>query len=97
VGAAADRRAHRSATPRTVPGAPPAGAAPTEHTVAPGEHLWGIAAASLAELTARPVASLRAEEIAPYWTRLCMLNAARLRSGNLDLVYPGEVVALPSL
>ena len=73
------------------------GPVPTEHTVVAGEHLWGIAAAHLAALSGRAVATLRAEEIAPYWTRLCMLNVEHLRSGNPNLVHPGEVVRLPAV
>jgi hypothetical protein len=64
--------------------APPTGAT---HTVTPGEHLWSIAAARLAG----------ASDVAPYWLRLVELNRHRLRSGNPNLVYPGEVVELPPI
>ena len=71
------------------------GALPARHTIAPGEHLWGIAAQRLGELTGRDPASIPAEDVAPYWTRVCMTNAPHLRSGNVSLVYPGEVIELP--
>jgi hypothetical protein len=81
---------------RPAPGTPAAaGALPSAHTIEPGEHLWGIAAARLAEITGRDPASIPPEEVAPYWTRVCMVNEARLRSGVVGLVYPGEVVELP--
>jgi hypothetical protein len=76
---------------------PPASPPPTEHTVAAGEHLWSIAAARLASASGRAPGDVPAVEVAPYWTQLCMLNEARLRSGDLNLVYPGEVLALPPL
>ncbi|HEY8218270.1 MAG TPA: hypothetical protein VIH82_14120 [Acidimicrobiia bacterium] len=95
-GATGHTRARRPASARPGSGASAAeGALPALHTIAPGEHLWGIAAARVGQLTRRDPATIPAEEIAPYWTRLCMTNEARLRSGNVSLVYPGEVVELP--
>ena len=35
------------------------------------------------------------EEIARYWRTVCDANRDTLRSGNVDLVYPGEIVTLP--
>jgi resuscitation-promoting factor RpfA len=75
-----------------LPGTPPATLPPVAapaagHTIAPGEHLWSIAAAHLG--------ADRAAEIAPYWRRVVEHNRARLRSGDPNLVYPGEVVDLP--
>ena len=58
-------------------------------TVARGDHLWKISEVYL----------LRAESdsaVAPYWRRVIDLNLATLRSGDPDLIYPGEVVLLPS-
>jgi hypothetical protein len=68
---------------------------PESHTVVAGEHVWGIAAEQLATRTGRPVSDVGAAEIAPYWVRVCMLNAPHLRSGDPNLVYPGEVIELP--
>jgi hypothetical protein len=82
------------------PGGEPAGAVPPgtvarSHTVEAGEHLWSIAASEIAAAQRRPVADVVAADVAPYWVRLCMTNRARLRSGDPNLVYPGEVVELP--
>jgi hypothetical protein len=93
--------------PTTTPPAPvmpPASATPAPaprmgatHTVAPGEHLWSIAATHIATSTGRATRHLTAAEIAPYWSRLVDMNRQRLRSGNQNLVYPGEVLDLPPL
>jgi hypothetical protein len=84
-----------------VPPAPPAPApAPTAgamHTVTRGEHLWSIAAARVASSSGRPPADLSPADIAPYWLRVVELNRPRLRSGNPNLVYAGELVELPPL
>jgi hypothetical protein len=76
---------------------PPATAAGTTHTVTGGEHLWSIAAGQVATATGKPQADLSPADVAPYWLRLVELNRHRLRSGNPNLVYPGEVVELPPL
>ncbi len=80
---------------------PPAAAAappplPAAHTVVPGDNLWEIAAAHLALATARARTDLRALDIAPYWTRVCLLNREHLRSGDVSLIYAGEVIDLPA-
>jgi hypothetical protein len=80
----------------TAPSAPPpAPAAGASHVITPGEHLWSIAAERLAAGTGRSAAALTASEVAPYWRRVVELNRSHLRSGNPDVVYPGEVVELP--
>jgi hypothetical protein len=94
--AAEHQRPRRRGAPRPVTGASAVeGALPSRHTIAPGEHLWGIAAVRLGAATGRDPASIPVEDVAPYWTRLCMTNAPHLRSGNVSLVYPGEVIELP--
>jgi hypothetical protein len=35
------------------------------------------------------------EEVTPYWGSMIELNRASLLSGDPDLIYPGEVIALP--
>jgi len=94
------------ATPpvETVLAPPPAPAAPASaptagatHTVTRGEHLWSIAAGRLATVTGKVPADLSPAEISPYWRRVVEINRPRLRSGNANLVYPGEVVELPPL
>jgi resuscitation-promoting factor RpfA len=86
------------ATPPPAPAtSPPSSSAGTRHTIVPGEHLWSIAARHLTNGTGRPIADLTPADIAPYWRRVVELNRSRLRSGDPDLVYPGEVIELPSL
>jgi hypothetical protein len=82
-----------SGTPVPASAPPPE---PTQHTVIAGEHLWSIAASQVAAATGRATESVSAVEVAPYWTQLCMLNEARLRSGDLNVVYAGEVLDLPA-
>ena len=45
--------------------------------------------------TGRSPADLSPADVAAYWLRVVELNRHRLRSGNPNLVYPGEVVELP--
>lgn len=54
-----------------------------------GDHLWKISADHLG-----PEASNR--QIAPYWLEVVEVNTPGLRSGDPDLIYPGEVVELPA-
>jgi hypothetical protein len=69
--------------PPPPPTAPPPAPAPRgTHRISPGEHLWSIAATYAAD-------------VAPYWRRLVALNRPHLRSGDPNLVYPGETIELP--
>ncbi len=54
------------------------------YVVVRGDSFWRIAARH-----AGP------EDVASYWRRLVAANAATIRSGNPDLIYPGEVIELP--
>lgn len=87
--------------PTTLPPAPvPSPSAPTVPTpplttvtLGPGDHLWSVAARTLAAAWGR-VPSER--EVAPYWRLVVDLNRAGLPNpGDPDLVFPGEVVHLP--
>jgi nucleoid-associated protein YgaU len=64
---------------------------PTVSTVVvtEGDHLWKISAHHLGDDTPDEI-------IAPYWRRVIEVNTPHLRSGDPDLIYPGEVVELPS-
>ncbi len=84
-------------TPVTPAPTTPPPASPITHVVAPGEHLWAIAAERVAAASGRTARELRADEIAPYWRAVCDANRAGVRSGNVNLIYPGEVVVLPAL
>lgn len=55
--------------------------------VQPGDHFWKISKRRLAE-TSMPVG--------PYWRRVVEHNRDSIRSGNPDLIYPGEVLELPT-
>src|SRR6266508_2277264 len=75
------------------PAPPPAASPPTPpapigapYVVAPGDSLWTIAANRTA-----------GDEVDAYWTRLVDANRDTLRSGNPNLIYPGEVLELPPL
>jgi len=75
---------------RVAPSPPPA----ITHTVATGENLWRIADGRLqAEFGTRPTTAVVAE----YWRRLIDANRMTLRSGDPNLIYPGEIIAIPPL
>lgn len=65
------------------------------HVVEPGDHLWSIAATHLAEGSPGDAAQLDPEEIAARWREVVADNRARLRSGDPDLIFPGERIELP--
>lgn len=60
--------------------------------VQPGDSLWSLSAHRLAQVLGRPP---RDPELAPYWVATVESNTGRLRSGDPDLIHPGEQVVLP--
>jgi nucleoid-associated protein YgaU len=78
---------------------PPAGQAPDTdtgdtirtYTVVRGDNLWSIAAD---HLEASDGDSSRGA-VRRYWRDVIDTNAANLRSGDPDLIYPGEIIVLP--
>lgn len=58
--------------------------------VAPGDHLWKISKRHL-DLMKSDI------RVAPYWQEVIETNMPTLRSGDPDLIYPGEVVSMPPL
>lgn len=80
-----------------VPGAPDADTGTAGHVVAPGEHLWGVATLHLAQTSGRDPCDLATGEVAPYWRRLVEANRGTLRSGDPDLIHPGERLHLPPI
>ena len=65
--------------------------------VTTGDNLWDLSAAALARAMGRERASLGNDEIARYWSVVCDANRASLRSGDVNLIYPGELIVLPSV
>jgi nucleoid-associated protein YgaU len=84
---------------------PPVPSAPAEpapgtrvqasHMVAERDNLWTIARDHLAEARSGGTGELTTREVAAYWLRVVEANARNLRSGDPDLIYPGETIALP--
>ncbi|MDH3248429.1 MAG: hypothetical protein OEQ47_05685 [Acidimicrobiia bacterium] len=64
-----------------------------EVIVTEGDHLWSLAERRVSEVLGRPAAD---HEIAPYWREVIHSNPD-LRSGDPDLIYPGEVIVLPPM
>ncbi|TMK52756.1 MAG: LysM peptidoglycan-binding domain-containing protein [Actinobacteria bacterium] len=73
-------------------GAAPPGL-PDRYTVQRGDNLWTIAANHLADSGV----TRSNGRIAPYWKELIQENRGGLRSGNPDLIFPGETVTLPPI
>jgi LysM repeat protein len=65
-----------------------------EVTVRKGDNLWKLSANELADAHGtRPTN----REIVPYWKTVIDANEDTLRSGDPDLIYPGEEVILPAI
>jgi nucleoid-associated protein YgaU len=69
----------------------------TSYTVVAGDSFWEIAARHVASATGRDRISLTPGEIHGAWVRMCDANRVRIRSGDVNLIYPGEVVDLPAI
>ena len=63
------------------------------YVVGAGDNLWLIAARQVAGID-RPVAEVPAAEIVHYWHALIARNGPHLRSGDPNLIFPGEVIVL---
>ena len=84
--------------PATAPAPEPAPSASTvgaSYVVGPGDSLWSIAATHLARRSGAPPADVADVEVAPYWVAVVAANRDRLRSGDPNLIYPGEALELP--
>ena len=62
--------------------------------VARGDHLWKISARHLHANFSRDATS---SEILPYWREVVETNRPTLRSGDPDVIHPGEVIRLPAV
>jgi hypothetical protein len=90
----ADVAVVRAPRPTTVPAPRPlAIVAPREHVVVRGDNLWTIARA---EVVRRHANESSDRDVARYWARVVAANRPRLRSGNPSIIFPGEVILLPS-
>jgi nucleoid-associated protein YgaU len=65
----------------------------TLHLVVSGDNLWRIAAVELARRWGAPPDD---HAIARYWRAVVDANRATLRSGDPNLIHPGELVVLPA-
>lgn len=66
--------------------------APSIYTVMPGDSMWTITANHLtSSLGARPSNT----DISVAWRQMIELNEHRVRSGDVNLIFPGEVLVLP--
>ncbi len=63
-----------------------------DYEVASGDNLWLIAERHLESVLGEAPTD---SETATYWSHLIAANRSRLRSGNPDLIYPGEIVLCP--
>jgi len=75
--------------------APPDPPAPDRHVVVPGDDLWSVAQDRLAASLGVAPERLGPEQVAGYWRLVVRENTATLRSGDPDLLMPGEVLILP--
>lgn len=66
--------------------------APLTWLVRPGDHLWLIAGEHLAIVLDR---TPTADEHRRYWVRMVKAACPEIRSGDPDLIYPGEEILLP--
>jgi nucleoid-associated protein YgaU len=79
--------------PVTVRRSPPIAAERSSRVeVRSGDTLWGLAERQLATRLGRPPAT---GEIASYCRTLVAANLPGLRSGDPDLIHPGEIIVLP--
>lgn len=90
TGVAFANPAHEIRIPVTVDSGQATPDDPGKVVVEKGDHLWKISARHLDEHAG-------GSEIAPYWRRVVEVNTPRLRSGDPDLIYPGEIVHLPAI
>ena len=64
------------------------------YEVVEGDNLWSIAARVVSETIGNTAAD---ENIATYWRLLISENARVLRSGDPDMIYPGEMLTIPAV
>lgn len=65
-----------------------------EIVVRAGDHMWSLAEERLASVRGRTVSD---SETALYWLEVIAVNLSRIRSGDPDLIFPGETLILPAI
>lgn len=88
-------RPSEESRPHAEEGEPSDSAPPTgeiQVVVSEGDHLWMLAENRLTQLLGRRVSE---HEVAPYWVEVVEANRHRIRSGDPDLIFPGEEILLP--
>ncbi len=86
-----------SVPPPAASSAPPpaVSARPRQVVVGAGDNLWSIARHEVERRAASPSATVANRDVAAYWGRVIARNRPHLRSGNPNLIFPGEIVELP--
>ena len=64
------------------------------HVVVDGDNLWRISEGHLASTTGERPSNT---DLVKYWSKVIDTNVDSLVSGDPDLIYPGEVIELPSV
>jgi len=72
-----------------------AAVADTVYEVVRGDNLWTISRSHL--LAVYPDRDVDSAEIATYWREVIEINTPTLRSGDPNLIYPGERIVLPAI
>ncbi len=67
---------------------------PSSYTVVSGDNFWAIAKSQVEQSLGRDATN---SEVANYWVKLIDANRSTIRSGDPDLIFPGEVFTLPPL
>ena len=63
-------------------------------TVESGDHLWKLTEAHLLEVLGHEPED---SEVSPYWHTVMRANQDSLRSGDPNLIFPGEKIQLPGV
>ena len=59
--------------------------------------MWSISKQHLASTKSVDPKTLSDRDVAQYWLTVIDANKANLRSGDPDLIYPGEAITLPAV
>lgn len=66
----------------------------SSYTVVSGDNFWAIAKTQVENNLGREATNT---DVADYWVKLIEANKSTIRSGDPDLIFPGEVFTLPPL